>query len=326
MRVLTRTSELEDANEMMSLEIGERRRIEGRLREAETRYRLLLEHLPAAVYSGRPTGRRPRAGRHRALHQPSARARSSGSRVRNGIAPGFWQERAPPARPRPRRSRSPSTASRRASRSAPSTATSRPTVASSGCWIARRCAPATAGSPSPVPGRDARHHRAARRPRPRRCEAEERFRRLAEEGPFVVYQFELEHGDPPVVHLRYLSPSAAELLNVPASLWGGGNLEAWFAADASGRRRAHASARGASLRHRRAVELRVPHDRGGRADRVAARPWTRDRTRRRGPPDLLPGRDARRDRGGGAARWRSRRRRRPCGRWSRRCPRRRGRR
>lgn len=60
-------------------------------------------------------------------------------------------------------------------------------------------------------------------------EAEERFRRLADEGPFVVYQFELEHGDPPVVHLRYLSPSAAELLNVPASLWGGGDLEAWFA-------------------------------------------------------------------------------------------------
>ena len=51
MRVLTRTAELAEANEMMSLEIGERRRIEQQLREAELRYRLLVEDLPAAVYS-----------------------------------------------------------------------------------------------------------------------------------------------------------------------------------------------------------------------------------------------------------------------------------
>ena len=50
-RVLARTAELEDAAEMMSLEIGERRRVEAELREAENRYRMLVEDLPAVVYS-----------------------------------------------------------------------------------------------------------------------------------------------------------------------------------------------------------------------------------------------------------------------------------
>jgi PAS domain S-box-containing protein len=49
-RVLERTSELEEANEMMSLEIGERKRIESELRETQERYRRLIEDLPAVVY------------------------------------------------------------------------------------------------------------------------------------------------------------------------------------------------------------------------------------------------------------------------------------
>jgi PAS domain S-box-containing protein len=50
MRVLSRTAELEDANEMMSLEIGERLRVEAELRRAEERFRRLVEQIPAAVY------------------------------------------------------------------------------------------------------------------------------------------------------------------------------------------------------------------------------------------------------------------------------------
>jgi PAS domain S-box-containing protein len=49
-RVQERTAALEEANEMMSLEIAERRRAEEELRETEQRYRLLAEQIPAVTY------------------------------------------------------------------------------------------------------------------------------------------------------------------------------------------------------------------------------------------------------------------------------------
>jgi PAS domain S-box-containing protein len=49
-RVLARTSELAETNEMMTLEIGERKRVEEQLRQAEERYRLMVERLPAVLY------------------------------------------------------------------------------------------------------------------------------------------------------------------------------------------------------------------------------------------------------------------------------------
>ena len=49
-RVGERTTELAEANEMMGLEIGERRRIESELRIARERYRRLVEDLPAVAY------------------------------------------------------------------------------------------------------------------------------------------------------------------------------------------------------------------------------------------------------------------------------------
>jgi PAS domain S-box-containing protein len=49
-RVQERTAALEDANEMMSLEIAERRRAEEELRATEQRYRLLAERIPAVTY------------------------------------------------------------------------------------------------------------------------------------------------------------------------------------------------------------------------------------------------------------------------------------
>ena len=49
-RVVERTAALADANEMMALEIEERRRIEAELVQTRERYRLLVEDLPAVVY------------------------------------------------------------------------------------------------------------------------------------------------------------------------------------------------------------------------------------------------------------------------------------
>lgn len=63
-RVAERTAELEEANAMMSLEIGERRRAEADLRTAEHRYRLLAEQIPAVTYiweANRPDGGEPQS-------------------------------------------------------------------------------------------------------------------------------------------------------------------------------------------------------------------------------------------------------------------------
>jgi PAS domain S-box-containing protein len=49
-RVAERTAALEEANELMALEIAERRRVERELRAAEHRYRLLAEQIPAVTY------------------------------------------------------------------------------------------------------------------------------------------------------------------------------------------------------------------------------------------------------------------------------------
>ncbi|GBC87273.1 Sensor protein FixL [bacterium HR12] len=50
-RVAERTAELEEANVLLSLEVAERRRAEAVLAEAERRYRLLTEQLPAVAYT-----------------------------------------------------------------------------------------------------------------------------------------------------------------------------------------------------------------------------------------------------------------------------------
>ncbi|HEU4355123.1 MAG TPA: PAS domain-containing protein [Actinomycetota bacterium] len=50
-RVEARTSDLAEANELMALEIGERRRTEADLADAERKYRLLAEQIPAVTYT-----------------------------------------------------------------------------------------------------------------------------------------------------------------------------------------------------------------------------------------------------------------------------------
>lgn len=50
-RVAERTAELEEANALMALEVAERRRAEAELAEAERRYRLLVEQIPAVTYT-----------------------------------------------------------------------------------------------------------------------------------------------------------------------------------------------------------------------------------------------------------------------------------
>ena len=56
LRVIDRTTELAEANEMMTLEIGERLRAEAELRATQERYRQLVEEIPAVVYMWRLGG------------------------------------------------------------------------------------------------------------------------------------------------------------------------------------------------------------------------------------------------------------------------------
>lgn len=56
LRVIDRTTELADANEMMTLEIGERLRAEAELQATQERYRQLVEEIPAVAYVWRLGG------------------------------------------------------------------------------------------------------------------------------------------------------------------------------------------------------------------------------------------------------------------------------
>jgi PAS domain S-box-containing protein len=226
MRVLTRTAELEEANEMMSLEIGERRRIEVQLREAERRYHLLVEDLPAAVYSWEANWEDDRDIADVELYTSRQLEAILGFPREEWHRPGFWQERLHPHD----RDRILPLAEHSIQTGEPFSAEYRYLAADGRVvWVLDRATLRT---------RDARG-----RPRlfqgvmlditelknaeAKALEAEERFRRLAERGPFVVYEYELEHGDPPTLHMRYVSPSAKGLLGTPIDRWSG-ELGTWL--------------------------------------------------------------------------------------------------
>ena len=102
-RVAERTAELEEANALMSLEIGERRRAEADLRTAEHRYRLLAEQIPAVTYIWEfEPPRRWRAAA--VLHEPTDRAAPRLHRGRVARLRGLLDVAPAPGRP-PRRAR-----------------------------------------------------------------------------------------------------------------------------------------------------------------------------------------------------------------------------
>ena len=97
-RVLARTAELEDAAEMMSLEIGERRRVEAELREAENRYRMLVEDLPGRrLFVGDELARRGTApARRSAAYTSPAITDMLGFTADEWMRPEFWRQRVHP--------------------------------------------------------------------------------------------------------------------------------------------------------------------------------------------------------------------------------------
>ena len=77
-RVAERTAALEETNEMMSLEIAERRRAEEDLRATEQRYRLLAENIPAVTYTWQRRRRGDSTHVHESAHRADARVHVRG--------------------------------------------------------------------------------------------------------------------------------------------------------------------------------------------------------------------------------------------------------
>jgi adenylate cyclase len=228
MRVLTRTAELEDANEMMNLEIGERRRVEAELRGAEERLRALVEHLPGVIYEWRVP-----------MPEDTELAELAGTTMYTspqiedllGYTPEewggpFWETRLHP---------------HDRDRVLAATQRSRETGESFDeefryldkhgrvVWVLEQAALLTRDDA----GR-ARYFQGMivdisdrKRAEELAAAAEERFRAVLEDGPVATYVYELIPGDPPRVDMRYLSPQIAEIVGYPASHWAG-QPEVWL--------------------------------------------------------------------------------------------------
>jgi PAS domain S-box-containing protein len=212
-RVDERTNELQEANELMALEIGERRRMENELRQVEERYRRLVENMPGIAYIWE-------------VH-PGAEVRSFGyvsPRVQDllGFSPDQWDAS---ARIHPHDQAKVGEALERTRRTGESFLMEYRFLAKDGrvVWVldhASLISRGESGDPSTFQG--VMLDITARKEAESKAEAAEiRFRTLTERGPVVVYSFELVYDDdsiPPTSRMSYISPQVAEL-GYPVGDW-----------------------------------------------------------------------------------------------------------
>jgi PAS domain S-box-containing protein len=221
-RVLARTAQLEEANELMSLEIGERRRVEKELRAAEERFRHLVEDLPAVVY------------RRQVADGDDHRDQSYASPQIDellGFTPAEWSDdhlRSSRVHPHDRDAVADAWARSRR--------TGEPFEMQYRCFhkdgrIVSVVDRATmlnrnaAGDPFLFQGVliDLTARMDAER---KAAEAEERFRELVELGPVVPYSYQLVRGDAVGVDIIYVGPQMSEILGLPPAAWM--DLHRWF--------------------------------------------------------------------------------------------------
>jgi len=207
-RDVARTVQLEEANELMTLEIAERRRAEHELRDAEERYRSLVEELPAVVYLWQPR-----------IEDVSLAYANRHIERMLGYSPeewnaGWWLDRVHPHD----RDRVLALALRSETTGEPFEAAYR-YLAKDGhvVWVIDRAvllSRSDDGKPLVFQGVmiDVTAQREAER---KAAQAEARFRELAESGPFVPYAFEVDHShEPAAVEVTYVSPQAATILGL----------------------------------------------------------------------------------------------------------------
>ena len=221
-RVDERTNELLEANELMSLEIGERRRMENELREVEERYRRLVENMPGIAYIWDV--------------EPETQVRRFGyvsPRVIDllGFSPEEWDAS---SRIHPHDQARVTEALDRTRRTGEAFLMEYRFLAKDGSvvWVldhASLVARSQSGDPSTFQG--VILDITARKDAESKAEAAEtRFRTFTERGPAVIYSFELSYGDdddsPPSVGVNYVSPQAADLVRTPIDRWLGSPV--WF--------------------------------------------------------------------------------------------------
>lgn len=221
-RVDERTNELQEANELMSLEIGERRRMENELRQVEERYRRLVENMPGIAYVWEV--------------DPGTDGRSFGyvsPSVQDllGFSPDGWHAS---SRIHPHDQAKVAEALDRTRRTGESFLMEYRFLAKNGSvvWVldhASLIARSQSGDPSAFQG--VILDITARKEAESKAEAAEtRFRTFTERGPAVIYSFELSYDDddsPPSVGVTYVSPQAADLVRTPIDRWIG-SPEVWF--------------------------------------------------------------------------------------------------
>jgi adenylate cyclase len=223
LRVMARTSEIEEVNEMMSLEIGERRRIESELREAQDRYRQLVEDLPGVVYSWTPLQNEiaePGSNRKAPAWYISPQIETIlGYSVAEWGRHGFWKQRL-----HPHDRERVLALMEHSERTGESVRAEYRYLAKDGhvVWVLDHAT---------LRSRDAQGRpelfygvlmdiTARKQAEEKAAEVEVRYRMLAEEGPIVPYIYELDHEvDPPKVRLEYVSPRTVDIVGFPDSSW-----------------------------------------------------------------------------------------------------------
>jgi PAS domain S-box-containing protein len=206
-RVAERTTELEEANELMSLEIGERRRMERELLDARRRYQRLVEDLPGVAYLWEPT--------------PGAATRSFtyiSPQIEGmlGFAPDAWEAE---VRVHPHDQERLAEAVDRSSQTGEPLRIEYRYLARDGriVWVldhASLISRTEEGEPHSFQGvmLDITGLREAES---KAAQAEDRFRAIAERGPVVAHAYELRYdGDewPPTGVPTYISPRVAEIV------------------------------------------------------------------------------------------------------------------
>lgn len=225
LRVLERTHDLEMANELMSLEIAERRRAEQHLRDAEGRARILVEELPAAAYRWQVWSATPDDWTE--MYVSPAIERLLGYSVEEwNDTTGLWKERVHPHD----RERVMAAAERSIRTGEPYEAEAR-FLAKDGrvVWVLDRATLLRRnenGDPWVFQGvmLDVTARKEAEL---QASAAEQRFRAILEEGPDVTYAFQLTAWDPPELTIEYVSPQLPRILGYDDVFWFG-RPELWM--------------------------------------------------------------------------------------------------